>query len=256
MQLVVILNGLLRLSAAAVVIGQSFPATALSVVEFREKMESATLLAEALSQPGGEDCRGFGVELADLVAAVVMLGVGEIGITALGLTPRRVRQTGFRRSRPPLVQPVHEVVLGGEIRSAPQIQPNSRREIRRRHHLLALRHHHKPGPPAGGRPGHRLKRQHRRRGGLVRVVGAWVVEGVNMSGLRLALVVEEGGRRSDESVGEGLVVVVEYLAGLVRILRGLVSGEHDRRWVPPFVLQHFPLKLRFDDVVPKALNSI
>ena len=39
-QLVVILNGLLRLSAAAVVIGQSFPATALSVVEFREKMES------------------------------------------------------------------------------------------------------------------------------------------------------------------------------------------------------------------------
>ena len=40
MQLVVILNGLLRLSAAAVVIGQSFPATALSVVEFREKMES------------------------------------------------------------------------------------------------------------------------------------------------------------------------------------------------------------------------
>ena len=39
-RLVVILDGLLRFPAAAVVVGQSFPATALAVVEFREKMES------------------------------------------------------------------------------------------------------------------------------------------------------------------------------------------------------------------------
>lgn len=40
-QLVVVLNGLLGLSAAAVMVCQSFAAAALTVVEFREKMESA-----------------------------------------------------------------------------------------------------------------------------------------------------------------------------------------------------------------------
>lgn len=83
---------LLSFSPATVVIGQPFPATTFSIVKLREEVESAALLAESLGQAGGDDCGGLGVELADLVAAVVVLGVGEISIAALRLAPRRVRR--------------------------------------------------------------------------------------------------------------------------------------------------------------------
>lgn len=56
----------------------------------RGNFEPAALLAESLSQPVGDDGGGLGVEFADLVAAVVVLGVGEVGGAALGLTPRGV----------------------------------------------------------------------------------------------------------------------------------------------------------------------
>lgn len=127
------------------------------------------------------------MELADLVAAVVVLGVGEISIAALGLAPRGVDRARIKGPGP-AVQPVHEVVLGREVSPAPQIQPNSRREIHWRRspmtHLLALRHQHEPRPPvpasASAQDG--IEGQHgrmllRRRVGGRAGVRAWVVEG-------------------------------------------------------------------------------
>lgn len=46
------------------------------------------MLAEALLLARGGDCGGLGVVLADLVAAVVVLGGGEVGLAALSLAPR------------------------------------------------------------------------------------------------------------------------------------------------------------------------
>lgn len=94
---------------------QSLPAATFSVIKLRKKMEPAALLAESLSQPGGDDGGGFGVKLAHLVAAVVVLGLRQISIASLGLTPRRVRRgsrTRFHGPRP-TVEPAHEVILGG-----------------------------------------------------------------------------------------------------------------------------------------------
>ena len=45
----------------------------------------AALLAEALLLAGGGDGGGLGVVLADLVAAVVVLGGGEVRLAAFGL---------------------------------------------------------------------------------------------------------------------------------------------------------------------------
>lgn len=50
-------------------------------------MESAALLAESLSQPSGDDGGSFGMELADFMAAMVVLSLGKIGIATLGLAP-------------------------------------------------------------------------------------------------------------------------------------------------------------------------
>lgn len=43
-----------------------------------------------MQAPGGDDDRRLGVVLADLVAAVVALGAGEIGLAPLGLAARRM----------------------------------------------------------------------------------------------------------------------------------------------------------------------
>jgi hypothetical protein len=72
--------------------------------------QPAALLAASLSQPGGDDSGGLGVKLADFVAAVVVLGVGEVGIAPLGLAPGPVRRPRLGRPGPP-IQPVHELVL-------------------------------------------------------------------------------------------------------------------------------------------------
>jgi len=85
--------------------------------------QPAALLAESLSQPGGDNGGGFGVELAHFVAAVVVLGLRQISIASLGLAARRVRgsrRTRFRRPRP-TVETAHEIILGGEIRSTSEI---------------------------------------------------------------------------------------------------------------------------------------
>jgi len=50
------------------------------------KPQPAALLAESLSQPGGNDGGSLGVELAHFVAAVVVLGIGEVRITSFCLT--------------------------------------------------------------------------------------------------------------------------------------------------------------------------
>lgn len=86
--------------------------------------QPAALLAESLSQPGCDDRGGFRVELAHLVASVVVLGLRQISIASLGLAARGVggsRRTGFRRPRP-TVETAHEIVLGGgEIRPPTEI---------------------------------------------------------------------------------------------------------------------------------------
>lgn len=110
-------------------IGQSPPAAALSVVKLGKKMESAALLAESLSQPVGDDGGGLGVELADLVAAVVVLGVGEVRRAALGLAPGGVGRPGVGGRSGPAVEPVHEVVLGREVGPAAEVEPDPRREV-------------------------------------------------------------------------------------------------------------------------------
>lgn len=114
-------------------------------------MEPAALLAEPLSQTGGHDGGGFGVELTHLVAAVVVFSMAKVGIAALGLAPGGVRGTGFKNPRT-AVHPVHEVILGrGEVSPAAQIKPDSTRvytklrvEFHPSDHRLTLRHHHEP----------------------------------------------------------------------------------------------------------------
>lgn len=76
----------------------------------RKKKKPATLLAETLSQPSSNHGGGLGVELADLVTTVVMLSLGQIGITALGLAPGGVRKTGFAWPGP-TVKPVHKIII-------------------------------------------------------------------------------------------------------------------------------------------------
>lgn len=71
-----------------------------------------------MQAPGGDNDRRLGVVLADLVAAVVALGAGEVGLASLGLAARRVVAVRV----PPSwreVGPVAEVeaeLRGGEAR--------------------------------------------------------------------------------------------------------------------------------------------
>lgn len=107
---------------------QPLPAATFSVIKLRKKMEPAALLAESLSQPGGDDRGSFGVKLAHLVATVVVLGLGQISIASLGLAPRGVRR-GRRTllcGARPTVKSVHEVILGGRKISTPsKVESNS-----------------------------------------------------------------------------------------------------------------------------------
>lgn len=117
--------------------------------------QPATLLAESLSQPGGEYSGGFGVKLTDLVAAVVVFGVSEIGIAPFSLAPRGVARTGFVGRSSAAVEPVHELVLGGgEIGPAAEVEANSGHEVHggTRRGVLALRDYEIPGgaAPHGG----------------------------------------------------------------------------------------------------------
>ena len=156
--------------------------------------QPAALLAESLSQPGGDDGGGFGVELAHLVAAVVVLGLRQISIASLGLAARGVggsRRTGFRRPGP-TVETAHEIVLGGgEIRPATEIQANSWADkVHGPAHVLGLGNEEESaragaGPRAavgGVDVGQRVKREHGRGwgvgGGGRAVEGAWVEERV------------------------------------------------------------------------------
>lgn len=50
-------------------------------------IQPAALLAESLSQPSSNDGGSFGMELADFMAAMVVLSVSKIGIATLGLAP-------------------------------------------------------------------------------------------------------------------------------------------------------------------------
>lgn len=274
-------------------IGQPFPATTFSIVKLREEVESAALLAETLGQAGGDDGGGFGVELADLVAAVVVLGVGEIGIAALGLAARRVssrRRAGLQHPRA-TVKPAHEVVLRREVSPPAQIQPDSRGEVHRRPLMMifALRHQHERAAAAAGSSsstagtGDGIEGENRRRSvGGGASVGAWdVVEGgvdvelMVLLGLGLCVVVRtvELVMSEDRGIVVGLVMMMmmvtvimmmvmmgstteemgvlvvegglsggevfeDVLSGRIgtRVLLRLLTRQHDRRRVPPFVV--------------------
>lgn len=208
-------------------------------------IQPATLLTEPLSQPGGDYSRRFGVKLADFMASVIVFRVSQIGITSLGLTPRRVHRTRFDRPRPP-VQPVHKIVLRRrEISPTAQIQPNPRREVRNR---FALRRHHVPAVLHRG-SADVVERQHRwRRRRVGDSEGAWVVERVRV-GLGLGVVerllwlmkvvlILRKPSWIHEGFVESLSVVIENLAVRVGISGGFFAGVHDCWWVSPFVLQH------------------
>lgn len=138
---------LLGFSPSPVVISKPLPATSFPVIKFREEMESATLLAESLSQPGGNDRGGFRVELAHLVSPVVVLGVCQVGIAALSLASWGVGRAGFDHPRA-AIKPAHEIILGRrEIGPPPQIQPNSTggSKISPSNHRLALGYDHETG---------------------------------------------------------------------------------------------------------------
>lgn len=230
----------------------------------------AALLAESLSQTGCDHGRRFGVELADLVASVVVLGVREIGIASLRLASRRVGRPRLHGPLPP-VQPVHEIILRREVRSASQIQPDSRSEIHGPTYLLALRHQHEPLTSVSAASSDGIKRQHgerlrrrvRRRGS----VGAWVIEreGVvvvivvvvvtlalgDLDLVRVKVMSEGGGRvvgvlrRRQEAIAESIlgvsivlenVMVADRVGSRSRFV--LIGREHDRGRVTPFIFQH------------------
>lgn len=138
---------LLGFSPSTVVISKSLPATSFPIIKFREEMESATLLAESLSQPGGNDRGGFRVELTHLVSPVVVLGVCQVGIAAFSLASWGVDRTRFNHPGT-AIKPAHEVILGrGKISPPTQIQPNSTggSKIGPSNHRLALGYNHETG---------------------------------------------------------------------------------------------------------------
>lgn len=76
----------------------------------------ATLLAESLSQTGGDDGGSFGVKLTHLMTAVVVLSIAEVSIATFNLTFRGVQR---RLNRPgTAVEPADEVVIGREVSAA------------------------------------------------------------------------------------------------------------------------------------------
>lgn len=122
-------------------IGQPSPAAAFAVIKLRKKMKPAALLAETLSQSGGDDGGGFGVKLADFMASVVVFGVSKVGIATLRLAPRGIHQSDISGPRS-AVKPVDEIVLGGrEIGTAAQFEPDPGGEIHRCRNFLRLGDH-------------------------------------------------------------------------------------------------------------------
>lgn len=142
-------------------------------------MKSAALLAEALSQSGGDDGGGFGVKLADFMASVVVFGMSEIGIAAFRLASRGINQSDISGPRS-AVKPVDEIVLGRrEISTAAQFEPDPGGKINRCRNFLRLWDHEVTGATAS-----RHGVQGEQRGVTVRCtiigrragVGAWVVD--------------------------------------------------------------------------------
>lgn len=96
-----------------------------SMIGLFGKQQPAALLAESLSQPGGDDGGSFGVKLAYFVAPVVVLRLREISIASFSLTPRRVGGGGFSGSGA-TVEAADKVVLRrGEVGAATKVEPNS-----------------------------------------------------------------------------------------------------------------------------------
>lgn len=197
------------------------------------------------------------MELADLVAAVVVLCLGEIGVAALGLAPRGVERAVVGRPGP-AVEPVHEVVLGREVGPPTEVEPDPRGEVGGRTHVLALGDQHEPvvARDGGVEAEHvvvvvvRCRRVGRRAG-----EDAGVEEGVHLVGLGLGLaeMLSEGrvllllrlrreevveGDLSGGVVVENAVVVVE-VSVRVGSVNGLGSIQNDGGRVGPFVVQHF-----------------
>lgn len=73
------------LSPPLVVPRQPSPTTPLRIVELRYHVEPAALLAEALLEAENHHLGRLGVKLANLVPAVVVLGVRQRHLTALHL---------------------------------------------------------------------------------------------------------------------------------------------------------------------------
>ena len=162
------------------------------------------------------------MELAHLVAAVVVLRLRQISIAPFGLAPRRVRRRRRARFGGPgtAVQP-HEIVLGGrEVGAASQVEPNSgAHKVHGPTDILGFRHQHEPGArpgPAVGVMGEGVEGEHgrgRRGLGLGRrvvgwggaVEGPWVEESV-VVGLRAEVVVREV---------DGVVCVCVCVCGVV-----------------------------------------
>jgi hypothetical protein len=132
------------------------------------------LLAESLLLAAGRDDGGLGVVLADLVAAVVVLGAGEVGLASLGLAARRLvvraaeAEPEHAAEAGPHQQPVdRQHVPGGEVGTPAKVQPDPPPAALRAA-ALALHHAQRRVHVAVVHPGHRhghLQRQRRRHGG-------------------------------------------------------------------------------------------
>eukprot|EP00193_Tetraselmis_chui_P010563 CAMPEP_0177775888 /NCGR_PEP_ID=MMETSP0491_2-20121128/14380_1 /TAXON_ID=63592 /ORGANISM="Tetraselmis chuii, Strain PLY429" /LENGTH=159 /DNA_ID=CAMNT_0019294563 /DNA_START=151 /DNA_END=631 /DNA_ORIENTATION=- len=69
---------------------QFHPAAPLLPIKFRHPVQQAALLTEAHFSPAHEDGVFSDAVLTELVPSTVWLGVGEVGLAALNLTPLRV----------------------------------------------------------------------------------------------------------------------------------------------------------------------
>lgn len=88
----------LGLPSPPVVAGEPPPAAPLALVELRERVEPAALLAEALHLAADDGLGGLAVRLADLVPPVVVLGCGEIRAALVHLAHRVAPAGGGARS--------------------------------------------------------------------------------------------------------------------------------------------------------------
>lgn len=80
-------------------------------------MKPAALLAEPLSQPGGDDGGGLRVKLTNLMTAVVVLSMAQVSIAPFSLTLWRVKRRRFNRPGA-AVEAADEVIIGREVSTA------------------------------------------------------------------------------------------------------------------------------------------